>query len=143
MVVIVAGSRSIVDGQSVLEAVERYSKQNTIARLVCGCAPGPDRLACEWAWQNGVPIDFFPAWDWQELWGLGVCVPDRGDVLVPSSYNRGRGNGRLRNAAMALRADAALLIWDGTSSGTQDMARRMEQAKKPFVIIKQGEEIMK
>jgi YspA, cpYpsA-related SLOG family len=141
MIVIVAGSRSIVEGKFVIEAIERYVEDRAIARLVCGCAPGPDRLACEWAWRNGVPIEFFPAWDWQELWARSVWAVDRGDTLAPCSYGRGRSNGSLRNAAMAARADAALLIWDGKSHGTQDMAKRMERAKKSFVLAKVGVDI--
>ncbi len=141
MIVIVAGSRSILGGKLIIEVIERYVEQHPIARLVCGCAPGPDRLACEWAWHNGVPIEFFPAWLWQEVWALSVWAPDRGDTLAPCSYGRGRLNGGLRNAAMAVRADSALLIWDGKSNGTQDMAERMERAKKPFVLTRLGLEM--
>jgi hypothetical protein len=128
---IVAGSRSITGSEPVVQALVDYSESHHVTRLVCGCAPGPDRSACLWARANEIPIDFFPAWDWHMEWVNGIWEPARGDTLVPADYKRGRSNGPLRNAAMAAHADAALLIWDGQSHGTKDMNNRMVRAGNP------------
>lgn len=133
---IVAGSRSITTEEPVVEALVNYARSHDISRLVCGCAPGPDRSACLWAREVGIPIDFFPAWDWHMEWVNGVLAPARGDTLNPANYNRGRSNGPLRNAAMAMFADAALLIWDGKSFGTLDMNDRMLRAGKRVSMVK-------
>ena len=36
---------------------------------------------------------------------------------------------------MAKYADAAVIIWDGKSRGTQNMIKEMERAGKPFDLI--------
>ena len=62
-------------------------------------AAGVDTLGEEWAKENNIPVDYFPA-NWE---------------------THGRAAGQIRNKKMAARADALLLIWDGKSRGSRSM----------------------
>lgn len=53
-------------------------------------------------------------------------------------YKHGRAAGPIRNAIMAQKGDALLLIWNGKSNGSASMKREMEKLGKPVheIIIK-------
>lgn len=54
----------------------------------------------------------------------------------PANWDKyGKVAGHLRNRQMAEYADAALLIWDGSSSGTANMAIQMLALDKPVRVI--------
>lgn len=97
MKTIIAGSRSIKDISEVYLAVDKIDW--LITEVVSGRAPGVDRLGEQWANDIGVPVKLFPA-NWAKF---------------------GRGAGHIRNAEMAMYADALLALWDGISSGTGNM----------------------
>jgi len=116
MKVIVAGNRykdsqnKIVfdDYDLVLSAIN--SCGFFIDELVSGTAIGVDQLGEQWAQTRSIPITRMPA-DWNK-------------------YNKGAGP--IRNRAMAVYADAAVIVWDGTSEGTRSMINEMIRIKKPY-----------
>ena|SRR5271155_5235728 len=116
MKLIIAGSRSITDVCHVEEAMlKAYSLPwlNTpITEIVSGTARGVDRLGERYAQARSIPVKRIPA-QWDEY---------------------GRRAGHMRNALMAEYADAAVLVWDGVSSGTANMATQMKRLGKPCYI---------
>jgi hypothetical protein len=110
MKVIIAGSRNISDYMLVVNAVK--SSVYDITTVISGCAVGVDRLGELWARTNNIPI-----------------------IEMPANWNRdGKKAGPIRNKEMALVADAAVIIWDGESTGTRNMIDCMIKLKKPYHI---------
>jgi hypothetical protein len=110
MKVIIAGSRNISDYMLVVNAVK--SSGYDITTVISGCAVGVDRLGELWARTNNIPI-----------------------IEMPANWNRdGKKAGPIRNKEMALVADAAVIIWDGESTGTRNMIDCMIKLKKPYHI---------
>lgn len=99
---IVAGSRTIAS-YSLVEFAIKQSGIN-ITCLLSGTARGVDRLGEQWAKDNKVPVERYPA-DW----------------------SLGKQAGHLRNYKMALKADALIAIWDGESKGTASMIKYAKQ----------------
>lgn len=102
---IIAGSRTIKDYETVARVIEEVEWEKEITEVVCGMASGVDDLGRKWARSKGIPVLEMPA-DWNK---------------------HGRSAGPIRNEEMAKDADALILIWDGKSKGSADMLR---QAKK-------------
>ncbi len=116
MKVIIAGSRTLTDITSeYLDSVTEKS-DFIITEVVCGEAPGVDAAGELWADTNMISVKHFRA-DW-ELYG---------------NYA-----GPIRNKKMAMYADALILIWDGSSPGSQSMKNEMKKLNKPIyeVIVK-------
>ena len=97
MKTIIAGSRDIEDIAELYAAIEECGWTPSI--VVSGTARGVDRLGELWAENKGIPIERHPA-DWN---------------------THGKRAGRIRNAQMALSAEALIALWDGKSKGTQHM----------------------
>lgn len=59
------------------------------------------------------------------------------DVLrfEPEWDRYGKAAGTIRNGLMEEKADAAVIFWDGMSSGTRDMINKIKYAGKPYCII--------
>lgn len=104
MKLIIAGSRSIKDPETVREAMQQseYNWGN-IEILVNGDAEGVDEIAKDLAEEKDIDIDLHPADDYE---GEG---PDE----MPAPL--------VRNEAMADEADALLAVWNGSSTGTSHM----------------------
>src|SRR5690242_12744735 len=83
--------------------------------IVSGCAKGADKLGELYAQKMNLPVKKFPA-----KWRVG------GRVNMAAGFER--------NESMARYASAALVLWDGQSKGSQDMARRMKKAGKLCVV---------
>lgn len=113
MKVVIAGSRSITDYPLVRYAIETGPLKGRITEVVCGMASGVDTLGARWAWWHGVPIKEFPA-----EWAMG------------------REAGFRRNRQMADYADAAIIVWDGRSRGSGNMIDMMNEAGKPYYLVK-------
>jgi len=97
MKTIIAGSRSITNNNTLLGALELVPW--SITEVVCGNARGVDTLGRNWAYDNKIPIKYFPA-----MW---------------NKY--GKAAGPIRNKQMAEYADSLLLVWDGVSRGSKNM----------------------
>jgi hypothetical protein len=110
MKVIVAGSRSLIKISTISEAVEKSGFD--ISEIVSGCAVGADSLGEYYALQNNIPVKKFPApWD-----------------------QYGKAAGAIRNCKMAEYADAAVIVWDGTSRGSKHMINQMSLLRKPYYV---------
>jgi glycerophosphoryl diester phosphodiesterase len=95
--VIVAGGRDFDSRSRMREVMDKHMGPETV--VVCGMAPGADRLAWDQATAWGIPIDEHPAkWD-----------------------QYGKAAGARRNREMAKVADILVAVWDGKSPGTKDM----------------------
>lgn len=115
MKVIIAGSRSITDPQIVHDAIT--ASRFTITEVVCGYARGVDTIGLRWAKATGTPYKVFPA-----MW-------------FDKDGERDMQAGFKRNERMADYADALIAVWDGFSTGTKDMMRRMGKRAKPIYYI--------
>lgn len=93
---IIAGSRTITDYGVLLHAISEMPWK--ITHVISGGAKGVDLMGERWAKENGIPFQVFK--------------PD---------WSQGRGAGYARNAIMAQYAEAALILWNGTSKGTGNM----------------------
>lgn len=110
MKVIIAGSRNIEDYALVVNAIK--TSGYNITTVISGCAVGVDRLGERWAIANNIPV-----------------------IEMPANWSRdGLKAGPIRNKEMALVADAAVIIWDGESTGTRNMIDCMIKLKKPYHI---------
>jgi hypothetical protein len=87
-----------------------------ITEVVSGCARGPDLIGEDWAKDNHIAVKTFPA-DW-------VTYGDKA--------------GPIRNQKMAEYADACIVFWDGSSTGTGDMIKKAKARKIPCRVIKVG-----
>ena len=120
MKVIIAGSRSITDAKllhrAICDALGLLGIE--ITELVCGmCPKGVDMLGYNYAKKNHIPIKPFPA-KWR----------------VNGYLDKQAGN--KRNFEMGKYADAAIILWDGVSSGSKNMYEIMVRLKKPVHLVK-------
>ena len=120
MRVIIAGSRSIKHGWMVSLAIKQARQQGIDPiEIVSGGAKGVDTLAEQWAARHDIPCQVMLA-DWDRY---------------------GRGAGMIRNRAMSEQAEALIAVWDGKSTGTEDMIRLMKQADKPVYVLRSDKDI--
>ena len=125
---IIAGGREFNDYTLLVESCDKLlaNKQPNI-EIVNGGANGADRLGGKYAIQKGYKMKPFHA-DWDD-------VDERADSEL------GRKNGRVywkyaghaRNLEMAQYADAAIVFWDGASTGTKNM---IDSAKEEGITVK-------
>lgn len=88
-----------------------------IEEVVSGKAAGGDRAGEVYADLMNIPVKSFPA-DWTK---------------------HGKKAGPLRNIDMAEYADAAVVLWDGKSTGSWHMVQEMTKRQKPCYIFYIGE----
>ena len=110
MKIIIAGSRGIWSTKRVFPLIDKSKFE--ITEVVSGTAHGADMVGEEWAALHNVPIKYFPA-SWMQ---------------------NGKQAGIFRNKDMAEYADAAIILWDGTSRGTKHMNWIMQQYGKPVEL---------
>ncbi len=110
MKVVIAGSRTISNLSLLEEVVERCGYE--ITTVISGTARGVDLLGEQWASKYKKSVIRMPAnWD-----------------------KHGKAAGPIRNAEMAEIADAAIIIWDGKSTGTKNMIENMKKLRKPYYL---------
>lgn len=112
---IIAGPRTYLpDVATIQRAVDLSGLE--VGTLVCGMAPGVDTAAWRWAEWYGLPHLAFPA-PWKGM---------------------GRGAGPWRNREMARYCQAhggqLLALWDGRSTGTENMIGQARTHGLPLVI---------
>lgn len=111
MRLIIAGSRSISDDTIIETALEESPFSiDDITKLIHGDAEGVDTLASEFFQDiDEVDIDPYP---YEEF------IEDASHPKVAPL---------LRNTKMAEEADALIAIWDGDSTGTEDMIQKAKE----------------
>lgn len=128
---IIAGSRSITSYATLRRAILQsglWETHKKAIEVVSGKAKGVDTLGEEFAAKAGLKVHDKPA-DWDNIKAKGARVQTRYDG---KKYNALAGH--WRNEEMAQMADAALILWDGKSTGSLDMVHRMLQAGKPVYL---------
>jgi len=106
---IIAGSRQITNEDLVFETIEEALKDGfNITEIVSGTAEGVDTIGEKWANRNDIEVSEFPYENYLD-------------------ENSGKVAPLVRNEKMAEYADQAIIVWDGSSSGTENM---IEQAEK-------------
>lgn len=89
---IIAGTRTLKNYQLLQDNI----KADKVELVISGGAPGADALGIEFAKNNNIPYEVYPA-DWLKY---------------------GRAAGPIRNQEMVEKADCAIFFWDGWSKGT-------------------------
>ena len=135
MKLIIAGSRSIKDLRAINQGIKHCIDNNFITSplsiqcIVSGTANGVDKLGETYARLNDIPVKQFPA-NWSDISTDPVKVKynQYGPYNALAGFNR--------NKQMAEFADAALIVWDGKSSGSKDMIECMYKLNKPVIVCK-------
>lgn len=94
---IIAGGRGVTDPKLLQISILNCGWKPSL--VICGLAKGADTLGKEWAIEQGIQVEEYPA-DWPKY---------------------GRAAGFIRNAQMADDAEALIALWDGVSKGTAHM----------------------
>lgn len=113
MKVIIAGSRSITDIVHVRQAIKMADYD--ITTIISGMARGVDTLGVQWAIENDIPYEEYPA-----IWRPnGIYNPNAG-------YER--------NVVMSHIGDLLICVWDGMSNGSNHMMKCMRSLNKPVYL---------
>jgi hypothetical protein len=112
MRVLITGSRTWDDAESITAELAALPPGTTIVHG--GCPTGADAIAHQYAVENGIPVEVYPA-DWDE---------------------HGRAAGPIRNAEMiATMPDLVLAFVRGDSPGTRGCVRAAISAEVPVRIL--------
>ena len=114
---VIAGSRDFSDYPALCTAVDEYIKKLSPKRpitIVSGTARGADRLGEQYARQKNYSLEEYPA-NWHYF---------------------GRAAAIKRNAHMAQIADAAIVFWNGESSGSKNMIECAKAQGIPCEVIR-------
>lgn len=115
MRLIIAGSRSITDIDTLKDAFGSSPFEwEDVDVLVNGDADGVDSLAQDMVEDKEIELDTYPAEDFIDKAPSPKVAP------------------LIRNSRMAEEADALLAVWNGESSGTEDM---IDKARKEELDI--------
>jgi hypothetical protein len=123
MKLIIAGSRSIKDYNVTRQAIIESGLWHTYGKkivVVSGEAEGPDKHGLIFSEKAGLKKPIKKPAKWDDIKAPGAVVRYRRDG---KPYNVLAGY--WRNEEMAQIADAALIVWDGRSTGSLDMLHRM------------------
>jgi hypothetical protein len=104
--VIIAGGRDFANYEFLEMACNElyengapWTRRRDWDHILCGGAPGADRLGRRFGRERGIRVKEYPA-PWE---------------------THGKAAGRLRNERMAEHADMLIAFWDGKSPGTKHM----------------------
>lgn len=112
---IIAGSRTIIDYESVKKILDEHWEEFNINTIVSGGARGVDSIAIQYGRENDIVLDIYMA-DWEQF---------------------GKSAGYIRNMKMGENADSLICFWDGVSRGTANMISIMKKMNKPVVVFVQ------
>lgn len=126
MITIIAGTRTIIGADIVMEAMRNCPWAGEITEVVCGESEyqvkrflrreregNPDIFGAVWAISKGISVKHFAA-DWNRF---------------------GRSAGPIRNGEMARHGEALVLVWNETSKGSENMLKQAKQAGYPDELI--------
>jgi len=131
MKVIIAGSRKGITLSDVRYAM--LAAPFDITEVVSGCAKGVDTFGEIVAREYDIPIKRFPAkWDDLEAKPCKIKINQFGEYNCLAGFNR--------NKEMADYGDALIAVWNGSSSGTRDMIKLMQDGRKRVYISTKGED---
>lgn len=112
MKVIIAGSRTITDYETLKSAIKL--SEFKIIEVVSGGAIGVDALGERFAKTNNILL-----------------------TRILANWNfYGKAAGFIRNNEMSVYADALIAIWDGRSKGTKHIIESMKFLNKPTFVYK-------
>ncbi len=113
MKLIIAGSRTIsLDVEELDDLIKNNLNLSELTQIVSGGAKGMDTAGEKWARKNDIEIKQF--------------IPD---------WAIGKFAGHQRNRQMGDYADAALVVYDGVSKGSQGMIDYMKKINKPCYVV--------
>lgn len=121
MRLLIIGSRTITDPETVFTHIDRFIKEQCIGTpvLMSGGAKGVDSLVKKFAKTRGYDfIEFLP-----------YHLIDK-EVEFSSRYFFAR------NRQMVQNADKVLALWDGVSTGTLHAIRYSQKMEVPIMVIK-------
>jgi hypothetical protein len=125
MKVIIAGSRSITDFETIKKAIGCCPF--SISEVVSGGAKGVDVLGEKYAEGEKIPIKVFKAlWDKLDAPGAFIKTNSWGKYNVKAGLDR--------NKQMGDYADALIAVWDGHSTGTNHMINYMHKLGKEVFV---------
>jgi hypothetical protein len=133
MKLVIAGSRSIRDYNVTRQAIiesglwKKYGKSIVV---VSGLAEGPDKHGLIFSEKAGLKEPIKKAADWDNIKAKGAVIRYN---RAGKPYNALAGH--WRNEEMAQIADAALIVWNGRSTGSLDMLHRMIALEKPAYLF--------
>lgn len=132
MKIIIAGSRSITDYNLLKQVMVKSNAFAKVTEIVSGGAKGVDALGERWAKEHKVKLTVMKA-RWNDLDVPGAVI------FVRPGKEEGWYNSKAgiqRNEEMGRYADAAVILWDGVSTGTAHMLNFMKKlGKKVYVHV--------
>lgn len=130
MRLIIAGSRSIEDYELLKRVMIESNAKSKVTEVVSGGAKGVDRLGERWAREHKIKLTIMKA-EWNKLDVPGAIIDVRPGEA--DGYYNSRA-GIQRNEKMGDYADAAIILWDGKSTGSMHMLNYMKKlGKKVFL----------
>ena len=124
--VLVAGGRDFTDFNyltRMLDSVLRKKCKSHSIVIISGKAQGADSLGEKYAKLRGYKVSARPA-DWKDITREGAVIKSN----KFGKYNAVAGH--MRNEDMAVECDVGVVFWDGYSTGTEDMIKRLNNHKK-------------
>jgi hypothetical protein len=115
---IIAGSRGVADFDLLKETISKIDWK--ITTVLSGTARGVDQLGEQYARDNKIPLERYPA-----KWNL-----------------YGKAAGFRRNQQMAIHADALIALWDGESRGTKHMIDIAKEHNLKIYVLNTKKEIL-
>lgn len=128
-VVIITGSRSITDRESIFKVLDQEIDPRSVAYFYQGEAQGVDLISRDWCNIHHVRCIGVPATsqDWQKY------GPGAGNVRNQQMLDKAIKQARLGGYALK-----GIALWDGSSTGTKDMIERLRRANIETVVRLMG-----
>lgn len=120
----VVGGRNLDCKNRVYFELNELRKTAHIEQIISGdCPTGIDKFAKEYAMDHGIPYRGFPA-DWSDF----------SDPCNRKKNSRGEWYNALaglkRNTVIADECDKGMVFWDGKSTGTRDVGKKIHARGK-------------
>lgn len=113
MILLVTGSRDIIDTRFVIKCLDDIRKQHYVEKIIHGGAKGVDSSVNFYCVLNGIECEAYKP-DW---------------------FKHGKSAGPIRNKEMVDKCDKGIAIWDGESKGTKNCIKNLIEQKKLLKIF--------